>query len=563
MTPTTLHISATILFWSGLAAAFLVLARLARRTPSSSVGTLFLALLALATIAMGNAITFAKSGLQLPLVWPVMPFSAWLAAASFAIALIRTLQTFIQVERAERRARFQAAILWASLGFLMVLVYGLDSENSVKLLTGGIPMSIPLVLAVLGLALAFILVTVATNWSASSRGWPLAVARYASLLVGSVVFGLPFIFLLITSFKEDRDMSSAGGIVWVPRVQQTMPLFDKANPLYEVGHDSQRLKGVVVETLPQNRVRLEILEPKSMQGRTIEAAHSDLKEIPRNAHLVTLPTSAGGGRGAVVRELEDGKRRVRSLTTGEETDFEPAEVEPIREVGLRWQNYPEALSFLPPETRSGLVYLRNTLILVVLSVIGAVISSSLVAYAFARMRFPGRDVLFGVLLATMMLPGAVTMLPQFLVFRSLGWIDTLLPLWVPAFLGTAFNIFLLRQFLRGVPMELEDSARIDGCSYLRSFWSVMLPQIKPALAAISVWTFIGAWNNFMGAIIYVNSPEKMPLSYALQLYMGDRNGEPGLLMAFTTMTMVPVLILFFFAQKYFIEGITLSGFGGR
>jgi len=196
-------------------------------------------------------------------------------------------------------------------------------------------------------------------------------------------------------------------------------------------------------------------------------------------------------------------------------------------------------------------------------VLGTILSSSIVAYAFSRMRFPGRDALFAVLLSTMMLPGAVTLMPQFLIFRSLGWIDTLYPLWVPAFFASAFNVFLLRQFFKGIPMELEDAAKIDGCSYLRTFWTVMLPQIKPALAVIAVWTFMGAWNNFMGPLIYVNSPENMPLSYALQLFQGDRGAEPGLLMAFATLCIVPVLTVFFFAQRYFIEGVTLSGLGGR
>jgi multiple sugar transport system permease protein len=131
------------------------------------------------------------------------------------------------------------------------------------------------------------------------------------------------------------------------------------------------------------------------------------------------------------------------------------------------------------------------------------------------------------------------------------------------FFASAFNVFLLRQFFKGIPMELEDAAKIDGCSYLTTFWNIMLPQIKPALAVIAIWTFMGAWNNFMGPLIYINSPENMPLSYALQLFQSDRGNEPALMMAFATLTIVPVLAVFFFAQKYFIEGVTLSGLGGR
>ncbi|HLK15242.1 MAG TPA: carbohydrate ABC transporter permease, partial [Fimbriimonadaceae bacterium] len=224
---------------------------------------------------------------------------------------------------------------------------------------------------------------------------------------------------------------------------------------------------------------------------------------------------------------------------------------------------PTALEFLPTASNYGLTFLGNTLYLVALSVIGTLLSCSIIAYAFSRLRFPGKNLLFAIMLSTMMLPAAVTMLPQFLIFRSLGWIDTLRPLWVPAFLGSAFNVFLLRQFLLNVPMELEDAAKIDGCTYLKTFWSVMLPQITPALAVIGIWTFMGAWNNFMGPLIYVSSPEHMPIAYAVQQYNSDRSGEPGMLMAVTTMSMIPVLSLFFFAQRYFIEGVTLSGLGGR
>ncbi len=175
------------------------------------------------------------------------------------------------------------------------------------------------------------------------------------------------------------------------------------------------------------------------------------------------------------------------------------------------------------------------MVIVVGSVLGTLLSCSLVAYGFARLRFPGREFLFKVLLSTMMLPAAVTLLPQFLIFRSIGWVDTLYPLWVPAFFASAFNVFLLREFFKQIPYELEDAAKIDGCSYLRTFWSVLLPQVKPALIVVAIWTFMGAWNNFMGPLIYVNSQEQMPIAYALQLFNNDRGGEPALLMAFSTM----------------------------
>jgi multiple sugar transport system permease protein len=156
----------------------------------------------------------------------------------------------------------------------------------------------------------------------------------------------------------------------------------------------------------------------------------------------------------------------------------------------------------------------------------------------------------------MMLPSAVTMMPTFLIFRWLGWIDSLRALWVPSFFGTAFSIFLLRQFFMGIPNELEDAAKLDGCSYYAIFWRIMLPQVKPALAAITIMSFMGAWNNFMGPLIYISSPEKETLAYALQLYQSSHGSEPS------TLVMLPVLLLFFFTQRYFIQGITLTGIKG-
>ena len=228
-----------------------------------------------------------------------------------------------------------------------------------------------------------------------------------------------------------------------------------------------------------------------------------------------------------------------------------------------WRNYPDALKFLPPDSGFGLLNLTNTLIIAVMSVIGTVLSSSLVAFGFARLRWPGRDWLFGLLLATMMLPDAVTMMPRFLIFRNLHWVDTLLPLWVPSFFASAFNVFLLRQFFLGVPQELEDAAKIDGCGPLGTWWRVMLPMVKPALAAVTIMTFLGAWRDFMGPLIYISSPEKMPVSYVLQLYNASHGGEPALLMAATTLVVLPVIVLFFFTQRYFIEGVSLTGLGGR
>jgi len=228
-----------------------------------------------------------------------------------------------------------------------------------------------------------------------------------------------------------------------------------------------------------------------------------------------------------------------------------------------WKNYPDALAFLPKSSLYGLINVRNTLIIAIMSVIGTVLSSSLVAYGFARLRWPGKDWVFGLVLATMMLPDAVTMMPRFLIFRELHWIDTLSPLWVPSFFASAFNVFLLRQFFLGIPKELEDAAKIDGCGYFGTWWRIMIPMVKTPIAAVTIMSFLASWKDFLGPLIYISSPEKMPLSYLLQLYNSSHGGEPQYLMAVTTLVILPVVVLFFFTQRYFVEGVSLSGLGGR
>lgn len=516
---------------------------------------------------MAASANSASTGVRLPLVWFVMPGSLWLTLAALAMTAFRGSQALMTIIPEQAASRWKSAGTWLGGTAIFAIWYRSDPTNTVSILTGGIPFSFTTAAIIGLLTLAGMVGMVVAGREVQSRGMAKAVVTQVALLAGSLLFGLPFAFLVITSFKEDRDMSSANGIVWVPKVQQTVPYLDPKHPVYQGEYNGQTVEGSILSQEADGRVRVDVSKPLSIRGVTFSAKMSSLKQIPVDAPLVTVTMSGQKAKGRVVENLDDGRVRVEALEpaalVGQQAIFSPADTDPIRKTGLRVQNYSEAISFLPPETNNGLVYVKNTLILVILSVIGAVLSSSIVAYAFSRMKFPGRDQLFALLLSTMMLPAAVTLLPQFLIFRSLGWIDTLYPLWVPAFFASAFNVFLLRQFFMGIPMELEDAAKIDGCSYFKTFKDIMLPQIKPALAVIAIWTFMGAWNNFMGPLIYVNSPENMPISYALQLFQGDRGGEPGLLMAITTLTVIPVLALFFFAQRYFIEGVTLSGLGGR
>lgn len=230
----------------------------------------------------------------------------------------------------------------------------------------------------------------------------------------------------------------------------------------------------------------------------------------------------------------------------------------------QWSNYPRAFGFLEIalghiRTFFGLLFLMNTLEVTLLSTAGMLASSSLTAYAFARIRWPGRDLLFSILLASMMLPAAVTLIPRFLIFRSLGVIDTLMPLWLPSFFAEAFYVFLLRQFLMSIPNELEEAARIDGAGYFTTYWRVMLPLIKPALAAVAIMQILFTWNDFMGPLVYVASPELTPGTYALRLFQSAGPSEWGLLLAAASLWTAPVVLLFFFAQRAFIEGVTLTG----
>jgi multiple sugar transport system permease protein len=230
-----------------------------------------------------------------------------------------------------------------------------------------------------------------------------------------------------------------------------------------------------------------------------------------------------------------------------------------------WDNFPSAVLYGRKELGyiPFLVYTRNTVTVTILSVIGAVVSNSIVAYSFARLRWPGKDLFFAITLATMMIPFPVLMVPTFQLFKWLGWVGTFRPLWVPTFFASAFSIFLLRQFFRTIPMELSEAAKIDGCSEFRIFLDVILPLARPALMVVALFQFMAAWNDFLGPLIYLVDQNTFTLSLGLQAYQTQHGGTPwNLLMAATLMVIAPVIVVFFFAQKVFIQGIATSGLKG-
>jgi ABC-type glycerol-3-phosphate transport system permease component len=332
---------------------------------------------------------------------------------------------------------------------------------------------------------------------------PLA-ATYLLLLAGAALFLLPFLWMLSASFKQfERVFDFPPSIL--PRQEE-------------------RIK------LGQQEYAVALYAPK--QGA-------------RAVRVAVLHKRLGR---ASVRFLQ-GTLKDRTISVPE------GRLKASMIVKFRWANYTEAWTSAPFNR-----FLINTLIVTISCIIGEILSCTLVAYSFARLRWPGRDVLFVVVLATMMLPRPVTMIPVFLLFRTFHWINTLLPLIVPTYFAVSgFYIFLLRQFLLTIPFELEEAARVDGASSFTILWRIMVPLCKPILAAIAVFAFIANWNEFLTPLIYLSSIEKQTLALGLRVFQGTYGSYLNLLMAASTVVLLPVLVIFFIAQRYFVRSITLTG----
>jgi multiple sugar transport system permease protein len=373
---------------------------------------------------------------------------------------------------------------------------------------------------------------------------------YALLVAASVVFVAPFAWMIVTSLKPIEQAMSLPPD-WIPREDDAV--IDGRR--MEVTRDFMaRQAGVVVELTAG-------------------------EDAGRRVFLSDQQAAAGRGGWRVLHRVEPGwwhvSERLGERHPGQQPrwDFVPPDAIATH-LRFRWDNYPRALRRLGGDTGgddrlgrighvSFWVFLSNSLTVCVLGVIGTVLSNAIVAYGFARLRWRGRDVFFAVTLATMMVPFPVLMVPLYGVFRSLGWIGTLLPLWVPAFFGSAFNIFLMRQFFRTIPEELSEAARIDGCSEWRIFWRIILPLSKPVLATAALLHFLFAWNDFLAPLLYLTRKSTYTLSLALQSYQSQTGGvQWHYLMAASTVTILPVVVLFFFTQKVFIQGIATTGTKG-
>jgi multiple sugar transport system permease protein len=294
------------------------------------------------------------------------------------------------------------------------------------------------------------------------------------------------------------------------------------------------------------KVPPELLPRQHYIERAGERIYVTPPQLLASGKVVVNAWQLGKVQGAEARSFEVDPSQVRS------------EIKPV--LG----NYSEAIRVLASGDITFFTYLSNTLLVAVLSVLGTVLSSALAAYGLARVAWKGREGLFSLTLSTMMVPFPVLMIPLYSVFRALGWIGTLLPLWVPACFGGAFSIFLLRQFFLTIPSELSEAARIDGCSELTIFWRVLLPLAKPALSVVALFQFLFVWNDFLGPLIYLSQPETFTMALGLQQYQSQSGGsESHLLMAASALLVLPILLLFFLAQKTFIQGISTTGMGGR
>ncbi|MFT5126478.1 MAG: multiple sugar transport system permease protein [Rhodothermales bacterium] len=405
-------------------------------------------------------------------------------------------------------------------------------------------------------------------------------SAHIPLILLSILFSLPFIWLVCTSLQP-REQVGHVPPQWFPR-QHSIQVNGETvlvTPPAEVG----LVKAIVVPADGPDAGRRILVEAERLTDGKLEIQVQIADRLETRQVDATLAQAVPGDfvyvREWQLSKLGEGDPRFFCVPASEiETKVQPV-----------WGNYPEAIraltageaaktqplgellsrSRLPwhgPEAKreiTFLTYLANTLVVAILGVIGVVFASSLAAYGLSRIEWRGRKTLFAATLATMMIPFPVLMVPLYGVFRELGWIGTLMPLWVPAWFGSAFNIFLLRQFFLTIPRELTEAARIDGCSEFGIYWRIVLPLSKPALAVVALFHFLYSWNDFLAPTIFLTKPETFTMALGLQQYQGQHGGsEWHLLMAASVLLILPILALFFFMQKTFIQGIATTGMKG-
>ncbi len=323
------------------------------------------------------------------------------------------------------------------------------------------------------------------------------------LAAGAVIIMIPLAFMISTSLK-DRNQLRASPPPLIPWEATTAEVNGKDEPLYEVTIDGQTREMALIKNRPEGK------------GLFVDPADPE-----RTYELVI------------------------------------AEQKALRHVELHFENYREALTSVPFDR-----YLLNTLIVTFVGMFGMLLSCSFVAYGFSRFRAPWLNVLFLVLLSTIMLPSQVTLLPVYVFFQRLGWIDTLLPLIVPQFFANAYDVFLLRQFFMTIPLELDDAAKIDGASPLQVLFYVILPQARPALLAVAIFHFLWSWNNFYEPLIFLHSRENWTVAVGLQTFNALYSVNTHLIMAASVAMIMPPIVLFFLSQRVFTQGVVMTGIKG-
>jgi len=335
---------------------------------------------------------------------------------------------------------------------------------------------------------------------------------HAAINLIGLFFLIPFLWMVLTAFKSSQDIFHTPPR-WLP--------YD--NVMVEVNGEQLPLYNVKTEEGVRQLAAVKIIEGV---GTFVDPANPSQQ---------------------MEYEIQQGTEKI---------------AEPIMHVYFNWRNFPDAMErgSRPGIGASFWVYFKNSLIIAFFAIVGTLLSNTPVAYAFARLKFPGRDVLFIIILATMMLPYQVTMIPIYLFFNDfLGWGNTFLPLIIPTFFANAYDVFLLRQFFRTIPEEMCDAARVDGASEWQIFTRIILPLSVPVLATVTVFTFLWAWNDFTGPLLFLTSPKNFTMALGLQDFQSQRSMIWNQLMAASVVFTVPIVIAFFFAQKTFIQGIKLTG----
>ncbi len=393
---------------------------------------------------------------------------------------------------------------------------------------------------------------------------------YLLIFAGCVIFAMPFVWMIVTAIKEDKQIFKYPP-EWIPK---TYEVTLKGKLKYGKGFENWRKDIEEKEKqLKDRKLRLRSTRPWIGELHISVFLNNNIEEYVFKRWMIKeygknyirfeageiYPVEKVEKLRKICKKRKLKVIKIKGIITAGDASYSIEGKDLILSLKYRirifWENFVDVFREQPFFFR----FIFNSLIVTFINIILCTFMSSLVAFSFSRLNWPGRDTVFLVLLGTMMIPIPVTMVPVFLIYRHLGLVNTLTPLWLGSLFGNAFFIFMLRQFFLTIPRDLEDAAKIDGCNYFQIYWQIFLPLTKPALATVAIWQFMWSWNDFLGPLIYINTKEKMTLALGLQVFQSTHGGDFALMMAASFMMTLPVILLFFFFQRYFIQGITLTG----